>query len=430
MEYIIPAIRGVFGSWIFYCGMMSMKKICDVVKKLDIDKNKKLSQLRQRAINTRRIRDIVKYLLTHDDRFFNSLVLTVSDASPEWYPALITSENKNIVRLIDSSELQGTVGYLLFSGKEHIMPIDGQHRIEGIKEAIKQNIPNEYVPVIFVSTDRSDEVVLEKTRRLFTALNKNAQKVSKKDIIALDEDDLMAIVCRRLVEDHPWFSNDRIKIVAGSKISDNDISLTTIENLYDVLTTLFTKIAPEFLKNEYKDGSSRDFIKQLKNGKRLDDISIELAYEYAIRYFEMISTHYKKLDTFFNSANFGDIAKEERRTNGTIIFRPVGLNLITKTMAELNGPLEQRFDFIKQLPMKMHEQPYCSLLVDQYGKINEKNETGVRNIFLHAIKGSHNSAKKNSVVSAWKQLTKSEHITLHDVPKDIPSLLSRLHKLC
>ena len=41
--------------------------------------------------------------------------------------------------------------------------------------------------------------------RLFTTLNKTARPVSKNAVIALDEDDVMAICVRRLIEDSRFF---------------------------------------------------------------------------------------------------------------------------------------------------------------------------------------------------------------------------------
>ena len=46
---------------------------------------------------------------------------------------------------------------------------------------------------------------MERTRRLFTTLNRYAKPVKKSEIIALDEDDIIAIITRELVEKYPLF---------------------------------------------------------------------------------------------------------------------------------------------------------------------------------------------------------------------------------
>jgi len=47
-----------------------------------------------------------------------------------------------------------------------------------------------------------------KTRRLFATLNRYAKPVSLTEIIALDEDDVVALTCRDLLENHPLFKKE------------------------------------------------------------------------------------------------------------------------------------------------------------------------------------------------------------------------------
>lgn len=69
--------------------------------------------------------------------------------------------------------------------------LDGQHRLAGIQQAIEKGLeqdPFDEVSVIFLAHEDT-RPGLERTRRLFTTLNKTAKPVSKGDIIALDEDE-------------------------------------------------------------------------------------------------------------------------------------------------------------------------------------------------------------------------------------------------
>ena len=91
--------------------------------------------------------------------------------------------------------------------------------------------------------------MFERTRRLFATPNKTARPVSKDDIIALDEDDVMAICVRRLIEETKLFSGERIAFVASNNMPvGNTASLTTIGNSYDVLTILFTRAQSKYKK--------------------------------------------------------------------------------------------------------------------------------------------------------------------------------------
>ena len=57
---------------------------------------------------------------------------------------------------------------------------------------VEEQDPFDEVSVIFVAHEATSQG-LERTRRLFTTLNKTDRPVSKGDIIALDEDDVVAI---------------------------------------------------------------------------------------------------------------------------------------------------------------------------------------------------------------------------------------------
>ena len=101
--------------------------------------------------------------------------------------------------------------------------LDGQHRLSGIKLAMEEKaIPVEdELPVIFVA-HRRNKKGMERTRRLFVTLNKTVVAVPKRDIIALDEDDVPAICVRWLVEQHPYFNEDRIAFNETSNLSVDD----------------------------------------------------------------------------------------------------------------------------------------------------------------------------------------------------------------
>ena len=86
-----------------------------------------------------------------------------------------------------------SVGFLTLRGDEKLFPLDGQHRLAGIKRAMRDGVTHsdDAVSVIFLG-HRNTADGLEATRRLFTTLNKTARPVSKSAVIALDEDDVTA----------------------------------------------------------------------------------------------------------------------------------------------------------------------------------------------------------------------------------------------
>ena len=50
----------------------------------------------------------------------------------------------------------------------------------------------------------------ERTRRLFTNINRNAKTTTSAENIALDEDDAISILTRRFLTEHPFLSQDGV----------------------------------------------------------------------------------------------------------------------------------------------------------------------------------------------------------------------------
>ena len=86
---------------------------------------------------------------------------------------------------------------------------------------------------------------------LFTNINRNAKQTGAAENIALDEDDGIAILTRRLLEEHPFLQQDgRVRVIlsttneGGVKLATNSIpktdskALTSFTVLYDVLNYL------------------------------------------------------------------------------------------------------------------------------------------------------------------------------------------------
>lgn len=199
----IPAIRANIGNWIYYVATLSFNQVNDYVKKIDdeLHKSKLLSEMLQRSI-TDNYKSIATYIKTHEDRFFNALILAVYDGEPQWHE----------VRLeYDTGEEFVNLGVLELTGDEKIFPVDGQHRVEGIKKVLSESedYNEERIPVVFIG-HKKDEMGMRRARQLFSTLNRYAKPVSMRDIIALDEDDIIAIASRDLIDEHRLFANNRI----------------------------------------------------------------------------------------------------------------------------------------------------------------------------------------------------------------------------
>jgi DNA sulfur modification protein DndB len=223
----IPAIRASVGSWVYYVATLSFKDVKTYVKRVDneLHKSDLLRSMLQRSI-TDNYKSIANYIETQEERFFNALILAVYDGEPQWHE----------VRLeYDDGEEFYNLGVLELTDDVKIFPIDGQHRVEGIKKVVSESdhFDAEQIPVVFVG-HKTDDAGMQRSRRLFSTLNRYAKPVSMRDIIALDEDDAVAIVSRTLIDDNPLFTSGRILDSKSKAIPDSNISaFTTIITFYE-----------------------------------------------------------------------------------------------------------------------------------------------------------------------------------------------------
>ena len=130
-ELKLPAIRSKMGIWVYYVSSLSFNQVRNYVSPIndELHKSELLSQMIQRSI-TENYKNIAHYLTSQEERFFNALILAVYDGEPSWNEIRIEDENGQ-----DNYDL----GILSLTGLEKIFPVDGQHRVAGIKEALEIN---------------------------------------------------------------------------------------------------------------------------------------------------------------------------------------------------------------------------------------------------------------------------------------------------
>ena len=384
-EIALPALRGLMGDWIYYSCLMSMDEISQRVQYADeIHQNQYLSDMIQRQLKRGRSEQIAKYLETQSERFFNSLVIATYGGKPNWH-ALSDVRNRNSKEELDNlnEDTIASIGFLTLSGNEKLFALDGQHRLAGIKKAIKDGLdhdPYDELSVIFVAHKESKKG-LERTRRLFTTLNKTARPVSKGDIIALDEDDVMSICVRRLIENTELFSGERIAFVASNNMPvKNTNSLTTIGNLYDVLTILFV--------------DTRSKLKRKKSDLqrvRPSDEELDQYFQYSFNYVKLMRKYFSELDEYFRAKNTEAVVKMYRGSHGgNALFRPIGLEIFMRIIAILTKdmPLDQAIKKASKLPRDLGNSPFEGLMWDSNKKtILNSHKVTLREILLYMITG-------------------------------------------
>lgn len=315
----IPAIRGKIGDTVYYTANLTFQQVNQLVKKVDqeLHSSTSLREEIQRSLSDNYIK-IKQYILNDPEHFFNALVLAVYDGQPVWTE----------IRYELEDEWYHNVGVLHFSGEEHIFPVDGQHRVEGIKAALQERpeLASETISVILIGHSTTS-AGMRKSRKIFSTLNRYAKPVRLGDIIALDEDDIVAIATREMLENYPLFQGDRMKATNTKSIPTNDkSSFTSLITLYECHLELFQLY---FYGTTVTTNKVQQFLK-----KRPDDNTITLFISYLTEFWDTFLSSFAELREYLNG-EIVNAAKDYRdiQNGGNIIFRPVSLLQMVKAIA-------------------------------------------------------------------------------------------------
>ncbi|MBK7649443.1 MAG: DGQHR domain-containing protein [Flammeovirgaceae bacterium] len=245
---LLPCLTGKFGSWRFYNVVMKIKDLVDPINGVKsvpeakkIYRSDNLNEILQRLEDPKRIEPLKNYILKQKDRYFNSLTVAFTGGNPKWYPVSIKKDIKFTDEDIDYLNLK--FGILELTGKEELFILDGQHRLLGLKSAIKikPEVGEEEISVMLVKHDETSEGI-KRTRRIFVSLNRNAKPVSEGENIILEEDDASAIIARLLIEKYPLFKtnnviafNKNLNLKPGKQDIDKFTSILALYKINEVL---------------------------------------------------------------------------------------------------------------------------------------------------------------------------------------------------
>jgi DNA sulfur modification protein DndB len=375
---MLPSLRARMGDWVYYVTFMRMSDIARRIKRVaEIHESKKLQDWIQREVSDRS-EQIKSYLLRQKQRFFNSIIVGVYGGAPQW--SEMSLEESKRTKIDIPSHIQGALGILTLQGKEDLFAIDGQHRVAAIIEAVKENkaIASDEVSVIFVSHKR-DRAGMERTRRLFATLNRYAKPVNPMEIIALDEDDGIAITVRGLIDKYPLFSGDKLLIKQGKRIPASDKkSFTSIIVLYEVLDLILSHIHGRNPK-EFKRFRPKDSVlKQL--------------YSEAKSFWDLMIKYFVPLKEISKSTS-KDISVESyrNRNGGSLLFRPVGLLSLANAIAKSEKagyPIEDTIRRMSNLNLELTKEPWVGLLWDDASKrmiTGKENQKVALSLILYMI---------------------------------------------
>lgn len=346
----IPALRANIGTWDYYVTTLTFEQVSLFVSKIDdqLHKSESLRDLIQRSI-TNNYLSIKEYILHQPEVFFNSLVLAVYDDYPNWREIEFKYEDEETYQM----------GLLEFPGNHKIFPVDGQHRVEGIKAALLEDkkLSKQKIAVIFIG-HKNDSNGKQKTRRLFTTLNRYAKPVSLDDIIALDEDDIVAITTRYLLEEYDLFTGKRIIYAKQKAIpTNNKEAITSIITLYQANTELF--------KIFYEDKFSKKITKNLLDEYLKFRPSNEIVDEFiafSVKYWNAFKNKLHYISDYVTHSENGAELYRNNENGGNLIFRPIGFLPLVKSSLIIykrkGESFEKIFEQFNKINFNLNSKPW------------------------------------------------------------------------
>ena len=388
-ELKLPALKGIIGDWVYYVTLLPFREVRNrILRNSEIHETRELEDWLQRDL-TGRGNDIAGYLETQKQRFFNGIVVGVYGGEPQWYP-LSLQPSAYLDPISVDEEVEVSMGILELSGDEKLFAIDGQHRVEGVKrlaerigEEAFEEIPDELC-AIFVAHKKS-RAGMQRTRRLFSTLNRYAKPVSLAELIILDEDDVVAITCRRLIAKHPLFMDGKISLRKQKPISLTDQrSFTSIIALYQSMDTyLSIHFTPKKGSKESKKGwkefklmcPPKDVVEQYV--ARANQFCDKLVKRIPELQFVVNMKSEDKLPDSFRGAHGGDL-----------LFRPILPLMLTKTLKDAIGLGMSEDTFLSrfsQIPRELDGSPWRGVLWTGTMVTRSKNQNIAERLILWMV---------------------------------------------
>lgn len=395
----IPAFKATVGDWEYYICIMKYAEVARQVGfAYELGGNSDLNTMIQRGLG-HRTDDIKAYLLRSEHRFLGALIVAAWGGAPD-YTAVSMEDPDGMLSGIDRQ-----FGVLSFDGTQQYFALDGQHRLKAIKDAVKQDptIGLEDICVIMVSHFDSAEGK-QRTRRLFTNINRNAKATTGAENIVLDEDDGSAIITRRLLIEHLFLSREGVvkvftrrgdegdmKLAAGNVAVGDKKAVTTIVNLYDIVRQLSFGLDPSMRATGARPSGEVLDQSYLAIASRMDDI---LGAAGTVR---------KAIEAGSTAKDLR--AKKGLEAQGEPFMRPVIQKAVARVVSEIaaQGALEwpEIMKRLAALNWRIGEAPWLSVFNAGTGKMisaKENAELLKDLLYVHIA-----PASKQAVVRARRQ---------------------------
>ena len=368
---LYPAIKAKMGDWSYYIVRMTMREVSREFRLAsDLWEDKTLSDAIQRAIDESRVKQqIVNFLARRDDRFFSSLVIAAIGGNPTWTPF--------------ETRFGDCFGELSFERDPQYYALDGQHRLKAIWELLEDPVgaplgfANEQISVIVVVREHQSadgDVWLQRYRRLFSSLNRYAKPTDADTNIIMDEDDVFAIVTRRIISEHRFFrtelpEQDSFRVLTrGKNLKSGAPQFTSLQTLYKMNMILI--MTPEMRQMR---GRPKDLKAYLQF--RPNDLEIDRCFLAVSRIWDALLAAVPVLEEKPEQMRAHNLkVSDAGEYQDNLLFWPIGQELLaeaTRSLLDRTGhddasDVEVMTDALEPLalvPWELHEPPWVNLLL-------------------------------------------------------------------
>ena len=390
---LYPALRSKMGEWNYYIVKMNARELNqNVYFASEIYEDRTLDEAIQRILDESRVKkEIVEYLKRQPNRFFSSIVVAALDGNPMFYPVEIT-EDPQFVTYRNNQRLNEAFGVLQFDGTQKYYALDGQHRLKAVKTILDRNDPlsdgapedfesDEFSVIVIVpNQEDTNETFMQKYRRLFSNLNRYAKPMDQATNIIMDEDDVFAILTRRLITENDFFKSAgkhrelrRIKTKRGKNLTTKDPYFTSIETLYEMNIELLSSSQ----RSPKRWGQTGEESIDLKTFKRFrpSEEYIDSLYEELAIYWEALLTELPILRSEPTKMRIHNLLNRESDETDHLLFWPIGQQmlaeiareLLNKRLHDLENPTLETVRFalkgLGELEWQLHQAPWVHFLL-------------------------------------------------------------------
>lgn len=415
---ILPALSGSYQNWIYFQVIFKLEELVEnfgddlapdyrikTTDEVDVIYSRTgIGNLLQRAIDTRRIDPIKRFVLDQPDSYVNNLTIAIFGGTPEWIPFDVPTNSLDSLGLgSEVDEFIKAYGVIKLNGDETLFVLDGQHRLRALREAFKENqeIGANKIAVTFI-THIDDEQGREKTRRLFSIINRHAKPVSLGENILLDEDDLSALITRITVENYQKFlgkSLIALNKTADLKLPKDSLKFSTAICLWSVNELLidYREVYPDY------SGPLRDLVR--------------------IRPSDEVIEEYKNLvfdfwDTFFSTLpianSFVDNPSQEIRSEtDPYSLRPIGQQLFCDLYLEFKRRGLPNFASIVALvPESLHDPFWHYVLYNPISGNIMRNRPYARDYVSYMLGLSIPNRVLEKLLKNYRKFTQNQDLSL------------------